>query len=156
MKDIYVVAIKIPLINSYFMTTSGHFSASYIDKTEVQTVILRCLVCLNLNWIKSYDIILVKKSFFSCLKMHHFRVILPKWVLTPLRWSFHETHNQVKCRLKNKIISLMKFLNLLLSLFWCNSLYSKTLTKRTFAKTNFIAFFFCTEIAKISPSNCRT
>ena len=36
------------------------FFGNYIDifhKTEIQTVILRCLVCLNLNWIKSYDII---------------------------------------------------------------------------------------------------
>jgi hypothetical protein len=76
------------LINGHCTTTSGHFSACCIKifhKTEVQTVILRCLVCLNLNWIKSYNIILVKNSFFSCLKMHHFRAILPKWVLTPFR-----------------------------------------------------------------------
>ena len=36
------------------------FFGNYIDifhKTEIQTIILRCLVCLNLNWIKSYDII---------------------------------------------------------------------------------------------------
>jgi len=33
-------------------------------ETEVQMVILRCLVSLNLNWIKSYKIILVKKDFF--------------------------------------------------------------------------------------------
>ena len=40
------------LIKSHFSTISGHFSASCIDifhKTEFQTVILRCLVCLNLN-----------------------------------------------------------------------------------------------------------
>ena len=75
---------KLPLIKWLFMTISGHFSASYIEifhKTEVQTVILRCLVCLNLNWIQSYNIILVKNSFFSCLKMHHFSGVLPKWVL---------------------------------------------------------------------------
>ena len=29
--------------------------------------------------------ILVKKIFFSCLKMHYFRGISPKWVLTSLR-----------------------------------------------------------------------
>ena len=80
----------------HFTTISGHFSANYINifhKTGVQRNILRCLTCLNLNWIKSYDIksffshfwgiksydiILVKNSFFSCLKMHHFRAILPK------------------------------------------------------------------------------
>ena len=33
------------------------FFGNYIDifhKTEIQRVILRCLACLNLNWIKSY------------------------------------------------------------------------------------------------------
>ena len=43
-------------------TISGHFFANYLTifhKKEVKTVILRCLVCLNPNWIKSCDIILV-------------------------------------------------------------------------------------------------
>ena len=62
------------LINGHFMTISGHFFANYIKifhKTEILTVILRCLVCLNPNWIKSYKLILVKIIFLSCLKMHH-------------------------------------------------------------------------------------
>ena len=50
-------------------------------KTEVQMVILRCLVSLNLNWIKNCNIILVKEKKNPCLKMHHFRAIPPKWVL---------------------------------------------------------------------------
>ena len=57
---------NLPLINSHFPTISGHFSTSYIKifhTTEVQKVILRCLVCLNLNWIKIYDIILLKNMF---------------------------------------------------------------------------------------------
>ena len=40
------------------MTTSGHFLATYmfiLHKTEIQTVILRCLMRLNLNWYKSND-----------------------------------------------------------------------------------------------------
>ena len=43
----------------HFTTISGHFIANYINtfhKTEVVTVILRCLMSLNLNWIKSYNI----------------------------------------------------------------------------------------------------
>ena len=56
---------------------------SIFHETEVQTVILRCLVSLNLNWIKSYYIKLVKKYFFPYLKMHHFRAISPNWILTP-------------------------------------------------------------------------
>ena len=73
--------------NGHFLTICGHFFGNYIDifhKTEIQMVILRCIVCLNLNWIKSYNIMLVKKIFL-CLKMHHFRAILPKWILTTFR-----------------------------------------------------------------------
>ena len=43
----------------HFMTISGHSIANYINifhKTEVPTVILRCLMSQNLNWIISYDI----------------------------------------------------------------------------------------------------
>ena len=41
-----------------FLTICGHFFGKYIDifhKTEIQTVILRCLMSSNLNWYKSYD-----------------------------------------------------------------------------------------------------
>ena len=68
-------------LNGHFLTISGHFFASYINIfhiTEVQTIILRCLVCLNYNYIKSYDILLVKMLMFSCLKMHHFRGKIPQ------------------------------------------------------------------------------
>ena len=49
---------KRQLINSHFKTIYGHFFANYMfifHKTEIQTVILRCLMSLNLNWYKSYD-----------------------------------------------------------------------------------------------------
>ena len=42
------------------------FFTNYIkifQNTEIQTVILRCLLGLNLNWIKSYDMILVGINF---------------------------------------------------------------------------------------------
>ena len=67
--------------NGHFSTISGHFFANYISifhKTEIQTVILRCLVCPNINLIKSYDILLLKIFIFSCLKLHHFRGKIPK------------------------------------------------------------------------------
>ena len=47
------------LINGHFKTIFGHFFGNYINifqKIEIQTIILRCLVSQNLNWIKSYDI----------------------------------------------------------------------------------------------------
>ena len=53
---------KSQLTNGHFTTISGHFFARYINnfhKTEVPTFILRCIVCLNLNWIKSNNTILV-------------------------------------------------------------------------------------------------
>ena len=49
---------KYQLINGHFTTIAGHFFAKcmYIfHKTEVQTVILKCLTSLNPNWYKSYD-----------------------------------------------------------------------------------------------------
>ena len=61
-------AENLSLKNGYFSNISGHFFGCYIDifhKTEIQTVILRCLVCKNLNWIKSYDTLLVKIFIFS-------------------------------------------------------------------------------------------
>ena len=65
---------KLPLaryldLNGHFTTIYSHFFASYTDishKTEIQAVILRYIVCLNLNWIKSCYILLAK--VFSC---HH-------------------------------------------------------------------------------------
>ena len=78
---------NLPLLNDNFMTISGHFNANYTNifhTIEVQTVILKCLVYLYLNWIKSYNIILVKNIFFHAWKC----------IISGL---FHETHNQVKC-----------------------------------------------------------
>ena len=58
---------NLQLKNGHFMTLSSHFFANHIkifQKTEIQTVILRSLVGLKLNWIKSYGIILVQINFF--------------------------------------------------------------------------------------------
>ena len=91
------------LINDHFLTVFGHFFANFMTifhKTEVQTVILRYLVSLNLDWIKNYYIILVKKKFFPCLKMHHFRAISPKWILDPQK--------EISCHIFKKAI-LTKF-----------------------------------------------
>ena len=46
------------LIKGRFPTLSGLFFAKYINifhKTEIQTVILKLRMRLNLNWFKSYD-----------------------------------------------------------------------------------------------------
>ena len=51
--------IDTTLLVGHFTAISGHFFANYVNmfqKTEVLTVILRCLTCLNLNLIKNYYI----------------------------------------------------------------------------------------------------
>ena len=53
--------LKIKFQKWPFLDPLWSFFVIYIDifhKTEIQTVILRCLVCLNLNWVKSYFIII--------------------------------------------------------------------------------------------------
>ena len=49
--------------NGHFKSISDNFFGNYINifhKTEIQTVILRCLVRKKLNGIKCYDMILIK------------------------------------------------------------------------------------------------
>ena len=56
------------LLNNCYKTVSGHFFAicTFIfHKTEVQTVSLRCLTVLNLNWLKSYGLRCSKKQIFK-------------------------------------------------------------------------------------------
>ena len=55
------------LLNNCCKIVSGHFFAMCIfkfHKTEVQTVILRCLMGLNLNWFKSYGLKCSKTQIF--------------------------------------------------------------------------------------------
>ena len=89
------------LINGHFMTISGHFFANYIKifhKTEIQTVILRCLVCLNPDWIKSNDIISVEIFFFQAWKCiisglvcrSEFWQLLRKSALIFSKWLFFQ------------------------------------------------------------------
>ena len=86
-----------------FRTLSGHSVANYIcifHKTEVLTVILMCLLSLNLNWIKSYDInsnvfwqlfvsILEEKKVSKIAIFNHFWSFLGNYVDT-----FHKTEIQ--------------------------------------------------------------
>ena len=81
-----------------FITLSGYFFANYMiifQKTEIQTVILRCLEGLKINWFKSYGIILVQIFFFHAWKCiisglvwqseiwHLLRIFLNGYVQTP-------------------------------------------------------------------------
>ena len=56
--------------NGHFSTICVHFFGNYIDifhKTEIQMVILRCLVCLNLNRVKSDDIKIIFFLAWKCI-----------------------------------------------------------------------------------------
>ena len=49
------VSQNLRMINGRFKITSGNFFGNYMNifhKTKVQTVILRCKIGLNLNWLK--------------------------------------------------------------------------------------------------------
>ena len=51
----------------HFSTICGHFFGNYISifqKTAILTVILRCIVCLNIKGIKNNVTILVKTYLF--------------------------------------------------------------------------------------------
>ena len=96
------------LINDHFLTVFGHFFANFksiFHKTEVKTVILRCLVILNFNWIRSNYIILIKEKKNPCLKMHHFRAISPRWILTPQK--------EISCHIFKMVILTKFFDNLM-------------------------------------------
>ena len=74
----------------HFTTISGHFIANYINtfhKTEVLIVILRCLMSLDLNWIKSYNI--NHKKFDNC--------VLQFWKKTPENLSPKNGHFSTIC-----------------------------------------------------------
>ena len=64
----------------------SHFFASYINifyKNKVQTIILRCLTSLNLNWIKSYS--LIATLFDNCVFQFRKR---KKWKFKFSKWPF--------------------------------------------------------------------
>ena len=85
------------------------FFGNYMDifhKTEIQKVILRCLVCLKPNWLKSCDIVIGWNKFFRAWKYRskflHLRrktaVTFSIWLFFKILWWFYKRNNQVKCR----------------------------------------------------------
>ena len=83
---------KILFWHSHFTTTSGHLIAKlhkYINifhKTEVQMIILKCLTCLNLNWIKGYD---MKHNFFL-IRVFQFCKKIPKKLYVIPKGPFYD------------------------------------------------------------------
>ena len=83
----------------HFRTISGHSVANYISifhKTEVPTIILRCLMSLNLNWIKSYDINykLFWQLCFSILEEKKASKMAIFWPFVVFFWQLHRYLSQ--------------------------------------------------------------
>ena len=99
-------------------------------KTEIQMVILSCLVCLNLNWIKSYNTILITIKFCYAWKCIISWVVCrsvswhlrrkPALMFLKILLGLQDPHNQVKCRQKkyNYFLNFspITFFNILLCL----------------------------------------
>ena len=115
--------------NVHFSTISGHFLANYMNifhKTEIQTVILRCLVCLNLNWVKSNDIFWLKYLFFHVWKSiisgvkyrSKFWCLRRKTAVMFSKWVFFQNSLVISWVIKSGKIQLKKwkcFVNFLLN-----------------------------------------
>ena len=83
------------LFYNCYKTVSGHFFAICIfifHKTEVQTVILRCLMGLNCNWFKSYGLRCSRRPRAS--SVNFWKVASNKWPfydhIWPLFWKLHD------------------------------------------------------------------
>ena len=77
------------LFYNCYKTVSGHFFAICIfifHKTEVQTVILRCLTGLNCNWFKSYGL---RCSWrLRAISVNFWKISSDKWPLYDHIWPF--------------------------------------------------------------------
>ena len=83
-KKVKIQVSNITIFPPFLVTFLPPTYLSFFHKTEILMVISRCLVCPNINLIKSYDILLLSEIFILlCLKMHHFWCKIPKEVLIP-------------------------------------------------------------------------
>ena len=85
--------------DGHFRTLSGHSVANYIiifHKTEVSTVILRYLLSLNLNWIKSSDInsYVSWQLCFSILAETKASKMAIFWPFVVFFWQLHRYFSQ--------------------------------------------------------------
>ena len=103
------------LLNNCYRTISGHFFAICIfifHKTEVQTVILRCLTGLNLNWFNSYGL---RCSWRPCASSVNFKKIATgKWPFYDQIWSFLANYMFIfhKTEIQTVILRCSRSLNL--------------------------------------------
>ena len=104
----------------------GHFFGNYISifhKTEIQTVILRCLKSQNLNWIKNYDIIFFhawKCIILVLVCQSEFWQLLRKWAIIFPKWLFFQNSCELPWNTQSGKIRKNCFLTFSLKKFWIN------------------------------------
>ena len=103
------------LLNLSYKTISGHFFAICIfifHKTEVQTVILRCLMGLNLDWFKIYGL-WCKWRPCTCLANFQ-KIATDKWSSNYHIWPFFANCVLIfhKTEIQTVILRCLMILNL--------------------------------------------
>jgi hypothetical protein len=129
------------ITNAHFATTSSHLFANCMfifHKTEVQTVILRCLTGLNLDWFKSYDLRFRWRPR-TCLAYCQ-KIATDKWLFCYNIWPFF---CQLYVYLSQNLASDGHFRCLTsLNLIWYNSYDTKCKNTKNTNKC------FCTKLKK--------
>ena len=91
------------------------FFANYIlifHKTEIQTIILRCITCLNLYWFKNYGLRCNLRPKASSVSFQ--KIATDKWPFYNQIWSFFVNHMVIfhKTEIQTVILKCLMSLNL--------------------------------------------
>ena len=135
-----MIGNECPFINDRVTTISGHFFAICMfifHKTEVQTVILRCSTCLNLNWFKIYGLRCNMKPRASLVNSP--KIATDKWPFCDRIWPFFANHMIIFHKTEIQTVILMCLMSL--NLNW----YKSYDTKRKNSESQFV---FWNKIAK--------
>ena len=111
--SLYLTCVSLKIepysINDHFTTISSPFMADYtyiFHKNQVQMVILKCLTCLNLDWIKGYNMKHNKviSFFFFCnfIKKKYENLQLKKGHFMTLSGHFFANYTKSFKKLKFK------------------------------------------------------
>ena len=130
----------------HFRTISGHFFAnnmSIFHKTEVQTVILRCLTGLNCNWFKSYGLRCSRRLQAS--SVNFWKMSSDKWPLYDHIWPFFRNYMIIFDKTEIQTVSLRCLTSLYLN--WNKSYDTKPKNSKN------ASLCFCTKSHKNGNGN---
>ena len=137
---------QITITNAHFMTISGRVPANYMfifHKTEVQTVILRCLMGLNLDWFKSYGL-RCRWRPRTCLANFQ-KITTDKWPFYCHIWPFFANCMFIIHKTEVQTVILRCLLSL--NLNWYNSYDTKCKNAKNTKQC------FCTKLQKTENGN---